>query len=35
MIDAAVGTPLERALDDEVPPWLTDAWGFEAIHYYP
>ena len=34
VIDAAVGTPLERALDDGVPPWLTDAWGFEAVHYH-
>jgi hypothetical protein len=35
VVDDAVGTPLERALDEAVPPWLTGAWGFEALHYHP
>jgi hypothetical protein len=35
VIDDAVGSELERALDDVVPRWLRDAWGFESVHYYP
>ncbi len=35
LVDEAVGTELERALDDLVPRWLADAWGFESVHYHP
>jgi hypothetical protein len=35
VVDAAAGTELERALDDLVPRWLADAWGFQAVHYFP
>lgn len=35
VVDAAVGSDLERALDDAVPRWLTDTWQFEAVHYAP
>jgi RimJ/RimL family protein N-acetyltransferase len=35
VVDAAVGTTLERALDEAMPAWLTDVWGFEAVHYHP
>ena len=35
LVDQAVGTPLERALDDFVPRWLTETWGFGSVHYYP
>ena len=35
VIDDAVGTPLEQALDNLIPGWLSVAWGFEAVHYHP
>jgi len=35
VVDAAVGTELERALDDFVPRWLADTWQFEHVHYFP
>jgi hypothetical protein len=35
VVDKAVGTDLERALDDFVPRWLTETWGFEAVDYSP
>ena len=35
LVDEAVGTELERALDGLVPRWLADAWGFESVHYHP
>jgi hypothetical protein len=35
VIDDAVGGPLERALDDEIPRWLADAWEFRSVHYHP
>ena len=35
VVDEAIGTPLERALDDFVPRWLTDTWGFDSVHYFP
>lgn len=35
VIDEAAGHDLERALDDFVPRWLSDTWGFEAVHYFP
>jgi hypothetical protein len=35
VVDGAAGTELERALDDVVPRWLREAWGFESVHYAP
>lgn len=35
VVDQAAGSELERALDDFVPRWLDDAWGFAAVHYVP
>lgn len=35
VVDRAVGTELERALDAFVPRWLADTWGFRAVHYLP
>ena len=35
VVDEAVGSDLERALDDLVPRWLAGAWGFGSVHYAP
>jgi hypothetical protein len=35
VVDHACGTELERTLDDFVPRWLTDTWGFKSVHYHP
>jgi hypothetical protein len=35
VIDDAAGSPLEQALDEVIPGWLSDPWGFEAVHYHP
>jgi hypothetical protein len=35
VVDAAVGSDLERALDDLVPRWLADVWGFRSVQYAP
>ena len=35
VVDDAAGTELERALDDLVPRWLRDVWGFRLVHYHP
>jgi hypothetical protein len=35
VVDHAVGTELERALDDFVPGWLSGAWGFRSVHLHP
>jgi len=35
VVDAAVGSDLERALDEFVPRWLADAWGLESVQYAP
>jgi hypothetical protein len=35
VVDPAVGTELERTLDDFVPRWLADTWSFEKVHYFP
>jgi hypothetical protein len=35
VIDREVGGELERALDEFVPRWLEDAWGFTHPHYSP
>ncbi len=35
VVDDAVGSELERALDAFVPRWLREAWGFRAVHRHP
>ena len=35
VVDAAVGSELERTLDAFVPGWLADVWGFRAVDYSP
>jgi hypothetical protein len=35
VVDDHVGGELERALDDFIPSWLADTWGFRAVHYFP
>lgn len=30
-----VGGELERALAEFIPRWLSDTWGFRAVHYFP
>jgi hypothetical protein len=35
VVDEARGSELERALDDFVPGWLADTWGFGNVHYFP
>jgi hypothetical protein len=35
LVDRAVGTELEAELDDFVPRWLTETWGFGSVHYFP
>jgi len=31
----ALHPELEKALDDFVPRWLEDTWGFRSVHYFP
>jgi hypothetical protein len=33
VVDDAVGSPLEAALDEAVPAWLEDVWPFRSIRY--
>jgi hypothetical protein len=35
VVDKAVGTDLERALDEFLPQWLASTWGFRSLHYSP
>jgi hypothetical protein len=35
LVDKAVGTDLERALDEFVPRWLADTWQFRSVRYSP
>jgi len=35
VVDDAVGTELERALDELVPAWLAETWGFRSVHRVP
>jgi hypothetical protein len=35
VVDREAGGELERALDEFIPPWLTERWGFRAAHYAP
>ncbi len=33
VVDDAVGSPLERGLDEQVPHWLAEEWPFAEIRY--
>jgi hypothetical protein len=35
VVDREAGGALERALDEQVPRWLAERWGFRAVHYAP
>lgn len=35
VIDQYQGSDLDDLLQDFVPMWLADTWGFRAVHYYP
>jgi hypothetical protein len=35
VVDKAVGSDLERALDEFVPRWLADTWQFRSVQYSP
>ncbi len=35
VVDDAMGTDLERAVDGFVPTWMTDTWGFKQVRYAP
>jgi uncharacterized glyoxalase superfamily protein PhnB len=35
VVDQMVGSELERALDEFVPGWLAEVWGFGAVDYRP
>jgi hypothetical protein len=35
VVDSEVGSELERALDDFVPRWLAQRWGFSSVDYSP
>ena len=35
VVDDAVGTELERALDELVPAWLAESWGFRSVQRLP
>jgi RimJ/RimL family protein N-acetyltransferase len=35
VVDRYAGGSLERALDDAIPGWLADTWGFRSVHYFP
>jgi hypothetical protein len=35
VIDEMAGSDLEHALEDFVPRWMADTWGFTAVDYSP
>jgi hypothetical protein len=35
VVDREAGGDLERALDEIVPRWLAERWGFRSVHYAP
>ena len=35
VVDREAGGALEQALDDFVPGWLADTWGFRSVHLFP
>lgn len=34
LVDGCASSELERALAEALPRWLTDTWGFQAVHYH-
>jgi len=35
VVDAAAGSELEHTLDEFVPGWLAETWGFTKVHFFP
>jgi hypothetical protein len=35
VVDKQAGGALEQALDDEIPRWLRETWGFASVHFFP
>lgn len=35
VVDEQVGGELDRALAEFIPTWLSDVWGFRAVHWFP
>jgi RimJ/RimL family protein N-acetyltransferase len=35
VVDREAGGSLERALDETIPGWLAEAWGFRSVHRFP
>ena len=35
VVDAHAGGRLERELDETIPRWLSETWGFARVHYAP
>jgi len=35
VVDSEFNGPLERSLDEFVPRWLTERWGFRSVDYSP
>lgn len=35
VVEREAGGPLERALDEAIPRWLGDRWGFRSVHFFP
>ena len=35
VVDKEAGGELDRALDDFVPRWLPETWGFRSVHFFP
>jgi hypothetical protein len=35
LVDAQRGGELERAVEELVPRWLHDTWGFRSVHFFP
>jgi hypothetical protein len=35
VVDRMLGSELEGFLDDFVPGWLSETWGFNVVHYFP
>jgi len=35
LVDSLAGSDLDSELSDFVPRWLTQTWGFRAVHYHP
>jgi hypothetical protein len=35
VVEQQAGGPVERELDEFVPRWLAQTWGFRAVHYHP